>query len=98
MCARRFLMVVFFLTLLVVAAGFAIFQFGDKVLIRSATPSGHFTAPPVDSGPDYAADASWLARPTLADDPSRWLPRGLAASEGPAATSATGSSSSKTMI
>lgn len=85
MCARRFLMVVFFLTLLVVAAGFAIFQFGDKVLIRSATPSGHFTAPAVDSGPEYANDGSWLARPMLADDPSRWLPPGVAESEGPAA-------------
>ncbi|MEO5973448.1 MAG: DUF3089 domain-containing protein [Sphingomicrobium sp.] len=85
MCARRFLMIVFVLTLLVVATGFAIFQFGDSVLIRSATPKGHFTAPPPASGPDYAADASWLARPTLADDPSHWLPQGVAATDGQAA-------------
>ncbi|MEO8175311.1 MAG: DUF3089 domain-containing protein [Sphingomicrobium sp.] len=86
MCARRFLFVVFLLTLLVVAGAVAIFQFGDKVLIRSATPTGHFTAPPVDSGPDYASDVSWLARPAMADDPSRWLPDGFAATaDAPAA-------------
>ncbi len=33
MCARRFLMVILVLTLLVVAGAFAIFQFGDRVLI-----------------------------------------------------------------
>ena len=54
MCARRFLILVFILTLLVVAGAFAIFQFGERVLIQSATPKGHFTAPPPRSGPDYA--------------------------------------------
>jgi hypothetical protein len=74
MCARRFLIIVFVLTLLVVAGAFAIFQFGQKVLISQATPQGRFEAPPPDSGPDYGQDASWIARPSFADDPSRWLP------------------------
>ena len=74
MCARRFLFVVFLLTLLAVGGAFAIFQFGDRVLIRNATPKGHFTAPPPASGPDYANAASWLARPGLPDDPSQWRP------------------------
>jgi hypothetical protein len=74
MCARRFLFLVFILTLLAVGGAFAIFQFGDRVLIRSATPKGHFTAPPPASGADYASADSWLARPGLPDDPSQWRP------------------------
>ena len=74
MCARRFLFVVFILTLITVGGAFAIFQFGDGVLIRSATPKGHFTAPPPASGPNYASPGSWLARPGLADDHSQWRP------------------------
>ena len=77
MCARRFLIAVFILTLLVVAGAFAIFQFGQEVLIRSATPKGEFEAPPADSGPDYAQLASWIARPDLPQpqNPSLWRPK-----------------------
>jgi hypothetical protein len=74
MCARRFLIAVFVLILLVVAAAFAIFQFGDRVLIKSAIPKGHFEAPVASSGPDYAKAASWLARPGQAGDPTQWVP------------------------
>jgi hypothetical protein len=74
MCARRFLFLVFILTLLAVAGAVAIFQFGDRVLIKSATPKGHFTAPPPSSGPDYADSSSWIAKPGLAGDPSSWRP------------------------
>lgn len=78
MCARRFLMVIFVLILLVVAGAFAIFQFGDRVLIKSAVPRGHFEAAAAGGGPDYSKPASWVARPGTADDPSRWLPDGVA--------------------
>ena len=74
MCARRFLIVVVILTLLVVAGAFAMFQFGEQVLIRSAIPQGHYQAPPPRSGADYAEEANWIARPGLADDPSWWRP------------------------
>ena len=74
MCARRFLIIVLILTLLAVAAAFAIFQFGQEVLIKQATPQGHFQQPPPDSGPDYAAMDSWIARPGLSGDPSGWRP------------------------
>ena len=74
MCARRFLILVVILTLLVVAGAFAMFQFGERVLIRSAIPKGHYRAPPPASGPDYADQANWIARPGLADDPSWWRP------------------------
>ena len=74
MCARRFLAVIFFLTLLVVAASFAIYQWGGSVLVSQATPQGHFNARAGGDDPDYAQPASWLARPGLADDLSLWLP------------------------
>ena len=83
MCARRFLLIVVILILLAVAGAFAIFQWGGEVLIRQATPKGHFKAPPAQSDPDYAQDASWIARPGHADDPSKWRPDGeVAAAEG----------------
>ena len=78
MCARRFLIFVFILTLLFVAGAFAIFQFGQQVLIKQATPTGHFEAPPPRSGPDYSAMESWLTRPGMnrPDDPADWKPAG----------------------
>ena len=88
MCARRFLYFVFFLIVLAVAAAFAIFQFGDRALTSIATPRGHFQAPPPKSGPDYASDPAWLAKPSLATDPSRWVPDGVISTrvDSPAAT------------
>jgi len=79
MCARRFLIFIFVMTLLVVAGAFAIFQFGGNVLLRSATPTGHFEAAKAGSGPDYARADAWLARPDIPDNPSQWLPDGVAA-------------------
>ncbi len=76
MCARRFLILVVILTLLAVAGGFAMFQFGNRVLLKSTVPKGEFVAPPPSSGPDYAQDSSWIARPGLTDDPSGWRPTG----------------------
>jgi len=67
---------------------FAIFQYGGSTLTRLATPQGHFTPPPAASGPDYAAAASWLARPATRDDPAAWVPEGMVTTkaEDPAAT------------
>ena len=79
MCARRFLGIVFVATLLIVAAGFAIFQFGGNVLLKQATPQGKFEATSAGAGPDYARASSWVARPGMARNPSLWLPDGLAA-------------------
>ena len=82
MCARRFLAVIFVLTLIVVAGGFAIYQFGGNVLLKEATPKGHFEAAPAGRGPDYAQDSAWVARPGMAGDPALWLPDGVPASTG----------------
>jgi len=70
-------MVVFVLTLLVVAAGFAIYQWGGNVLLSQATPRGHFAAAQAGGAPDYSTPANWLARPDLPNDPAQWLPDGV---------------------
>ena len=74
MCARRFLMVIFFLTLVIVGGAFALFQWGGNVLLSQATPKGHFVVAAAGDAPDYARAESWLARPGMADDPARWEP------------------------
>src|SRR4051812_45659888 len=78
MCARRFLIAIFILTLFVVAAGIALFQFGGDVLLRQATPKGHFEAARAGGGPDYTKAESWLARPGVGEDLSKWRPAGEA--------------------
>jgi hypothetical protein len=85
MCARRFLLVIFWLTLIFVGGAFAIYQFGQQILVKSATPQGHFQAPEPRSGPDYSKAESWIARPDLPGNPSEWLPQGTSATPGRAA-------------
>lgn len=80
MCARRFLAVIFFLTLIVVVAGFAIFQWGGNVLLKEATPKGHFVATEAGGGPDYTQASSWVARPGMPGDPGLWVPKGASPS------------------
>ncbi|HEY7006166.1 MAG TPA: DUF3089 domain-containing protein [Sphingomicrobium sp.] len=82
MCARRFLIVIFVLTLIVVAGAFAIFQWGGNVLLQQATPKGHFEAAQAGGGPDYSKTSSWVARPGLPDDPALWLPDGVQQANG----------------
>lgn len=77
MCARRFLMLIFILTLIAVGGAFALYQFGGKVLVRMATPSGHYQEPHKGSGPDYSKAESWIARPDIKDNPSQWQPEGV---------------------
>jgi hypothetical protein len=78
MCARRFLLVVFALTLLVVAGAFAIFQFGGDVLKSQTVPTVKFEAPPAQSGPDYVQTANWLALPnSVPPSPAEWRPSGF---------------------
>jgi hypothetical protein len=77
MCARRFLMVIFVLTLLVVAAGFALFQWGGNVLLSQATPAGHFEAAKAGDAPDYAKAENWIGERASIDGPTHWLPDGF---------------------
>jgi hypothetical protein len=78
MCARRFLVLIFVLTLLVVAAALAIYQWGGNILLKQAVPKGHFHAAAAGGGPDYSEAAAWIARPGNPNDPSHWLPEGFA--------------------
>ena len=77
MCARRFLMLIFILTLIFVGGAFALYQFGGQALVRMATPTGHYQEPGTGSGPDYSKADSWYARPGLPDDPSHWTPESV---------------------
>jgi hypothetical protein len=77
MCARRFLVAITVLTLMAVAAAFAIYQFGGNVLRGAYTPQGHYTPPPARSGPDYADRDSWIARPDIPHNAAEWLPAGI---------------------
>ena len=75
MLARRFLGCVFLLTLLAVAGAFLFYQYGASWLVKQATPQGHFEAPrPGDPGPDYAANANWLAKPGIEPSLADWRP------------------------
>lgn len=74
MCARRFLIAIFVLILLTVAGAFVMFQWGGQMLVKSATPKGHFEANAAGSGLDYAQLDSWIARPEMPDNPAKWTP------------------------
>ena len=89
MCARRFLFVVFIFTLIVVGGAFALFQWGGDVLLKQATPKGHFVAAAAGGGPDYSLAETWLSRPGLADDPAGWQPDGAANAAADTAQAAT---------
>ena len=85
MCARRFLAAITILTLLVVAGAFAVYQFGGSVLLKTATPQGHFQPASAGDAPDYRNFDSWLCRPNAfksngtvvgnPDDPCLWRPQ-----------------------
>lgn len=70
-------MAIFVLTLIVVAGAFAIFEWGGNVLLKQATPKGHFQASAAGGDPDYSESSTWVARPGLANDPANWLPDGV---------------------
>ncbi len=78
MLARRFLGCIFLLTVIAVAVGFAVYQFGGKMLLSQGTPKGHYVAPKATDGPDYANPANWVDRPDLSTSDSAWMPTGMA--------------------
>lgn len=79
MYVRRFLGCIMVLTLIAVGGAFLLYLWGGEVLVRMATPSGHYQEPPKGSGPDYRKAQNWIARPGMAEDPSDWLPGGAIA-------------------
>ncbi len=74
MTARLFLWLVAAAIFIIVALAFVWRLAGAQLLAAALVPSGAFVA--ADAGPayDYAAPASWAARPGMADDPTAWRP------------------------
>lgn len=76
MLARRFLYVIAGLIVLTLAAGIGWSLFQDQLFRLAFVPGGSFDARAAGPAPDYGRAASWLSRPDLPDDPSRWRPAG----------------------
>ncbi len=85
MAARRFLYVIAGLIMLVLGFGLAYNMFSEQIFRAVMVPSVSFDQSPQDGKPDYSRPESWLSRPGLAKDPSRWAPKGFAATETPKA-------------
>jgi len=74
MCARRFLIAVVVLTLLIAAGAFAVFEWGGRVLVDQAVPKGHFEPVKAGDAPDYSQASSWIVRPGTSDSLAQWAP------------------------
>jgi len=66
---------------LAAAIGWNLFQ--DQLMRAALVPSAEFTAPDAATAPDYRTAGAWVSRPELADDPSRWTPKGFSAAADP---------------
>jgi hypothetical protein len=77
MFARRFLYVIAILIVLVLGIGLTWSLMQDRLLRMALMPKVAFVPLPDTTAPDYAKPEAWIARPDLADDPSRWLPPGF---------------------
>lgn len=65
---------------LAAAVGWNLFQ--DQFMRAAFVPSARFAAPADAGAPDYAQAESWMARPGLPNDPSRWTPKGVGTGPG----------------
>jgi pimeloyl-ACP methyl ester carboxylesterase len=61
---------------LAAAIGWNLFQ--DQLMRMAFVPAGPFTIPPPGTAPDYSKASSWMSRPDIPNDPSRWTPKGFA--------------------
>ncbi|WP_420138179.1 DUF3089 domain-containing protein [Sphingomonas sp.] len=85
MLARRFLYIIAALIVLVLAVGLGWSLMQDRLMRMAFVPDVAFSALPDATAPDYTKPAAWLARPGMRDDPSRWTPPGIAATDTPRA-------------
>jgi hypothetical protein len=83
--ARKFLWLIAILTLLVVAAAIVWRLFAPELLRTAFTPASAFDAAAAPPAPDFAAKASWIARPDLPGNPALWAPPGYSPAPRPAA-------------
>ncbi len=75
--ARKFLYIVAIIIALIIAAALAYRLFGVQLMRAAMVPTAEFKAPAPVITDAYAPAGMWIARPDLADDPSRWLPPGV---------------------
>lgn len=76
--ARKFLYIVIGLTVLVMAVFFALRIFASDLTEIAFVPSAKFTDQPRLAAASYDDPNMWLARPGMANDPTRWLPPNFA--------------------
>ena len=74
--ARKFLYVVAFLIVVVLAGAFAYSLYGNQLLRWASTPRIAFRDEPPMAGAVYADKRMWLARPDLPGNPALWTPPG----------------------
>ncbi len=72
--ARKFLYIVAVCLVLFVAARLALTFWADELTEMTFVPSGQFEVKPALAQSEWDKPAMWIARPGLAEDPSRWLP------------------------
>ena len=79
--ARKFLYLIVVLAVLAIAALFALRLWGDRLAAIALVPETGFEAQAPLAGNAYEDPAMWFSRPGVANDPSRWRPGGVTASE-----------------
>jgi hypothetical protein len=82
--ARKFLWAVAIITMLVILAAI-VWRFASERMMRMAfVPSVSFAESETAAAPDYAARASWVARPDIPGNPALWAPSGYSPAPKPA--------------
>lgn len=76
--ATKFLWVVAILTMLFIVGAILFRTFQAQLIKWALIPSVEFTETPMPDGRTYRDASMWLARPGLADDPSKWRPSDVA--------------------
>lgn len=76
--ARKFLYLIAILVVLTIAMLSAYRLFGVQMMRAALVPSAPIESLRPLSAADYADKSLWMARPDIADNPSRWLPPGIA--------------------
>ena len=66
---------------LAAALGWNLFQ--DQIMRAALVPSAPFAIPANADAIDYSRPEAWLSRPGLANDPSRWTPKGVSPTDQP---------------
>lgn len=82
--ARKFLWVVAILTGLVILVAILWRLFAADLMRMAFVPGDSYAETSAPPAPDYAAPASWVARPDIADNPALWTPEGYTPAPRPA--------------